>query len=265
MYENNDHTFAICAYKDSAYLETCLQSVLNQDKPTHVIICTATPNDHILSLAETYQVPLHINTEPPSIAGDWNYACSCAKTSLVTIAHQDDIYLPYYSRIMLYYINRSRSPLIFFSDYEELRKNVTNRNGKNLRVKRMLLKPLARKAFWQNRFVRERVLSLGSSICCPSVTLIKDNVPKEPFNNHFECNLDWEAWTNIAKLKGSFVYCPQVLMQHRIHDESETTRLISNNKRSREDLEMLERFWPRPIAKIIHKAYTTSQDSNKIS
>jgi glycosyl transferase, probable teichoic acid biosynthesis protein len=51
-------------------------------------------------------------------------------------------------------------------------------------------------------------------------------------------------------------------MCHRIHEESETSKTISNNTRSKEDLETLEIFWPKWFAKILMKQYVKSQKTN---
>ena len=51
-----EHTFAICAYKESRYLEECIISVINQDIKSNVIIATATPNKHIMDLAKKYNI-----------------------------------------------------------------------------------------------------------------------------------------------------------------------------------------------------------------
>ena len=37
------HVFAVCAYKDSPYLEQCIRSLKAQTVPSHIIICTSTP------------------------------------------------------------------------------------------------------------------------------------------------------------------------------------------------------------------------------
>ena len=46
----NDHTFAICAYKESEYLEECIKSLKNQTVSTNIILATSTPNDYISGL-----------------------------------------------------------------------------------------------------------------------------------------------------------------------------------------------------------------------
>ena len=53
-------------------------------------------------------------------------------------------------------------------------------------------------------------------------------------------------------------------MGHRIHEESETTAAIGDNKRSREEYEMFCKFWPKFIAKFIFKFYSKGQNSNQL-
>ena len=45
------HVFAVCAYKDSPYLEQCIRSLKAQTVPSHIIICTSTPSSYIDRLA----------------------------------------------------------------------------------------------------------------------------------------------------------------------------------------------------------------------
>lgn len=79
-----------------------------------------------------------------------------------------------------------------------------------------------------------------------------------------KCDLDWEAWERFSRLEGSFVYSSEILMHHRIHEGSETTSLILDNTRSSEDLAMLEKFWPKRVAKAIHLLYSLSMNSNAL-
>lgn len=121
MYSKEDHTFAICAYKYSPYLEKCIKSVLTQEEKSNVIIATSTPNEHIKKLSEKYNIELFINDSEPNIAGDWNYAYGKAKTKLVTITHQDDIYDKNYLTCVLNAFNRSKNPIIAHTAYYEIR------------------------------------------------------------------------------------------------------------------------------------------------
>ena len=49
---NNIHTFAICAYKESPYLEECIKSVLNQKIKSKCVVCTSTPNHYIEKISK---------------------------------------------------------------------------------------------------------------------------------------------------------------------------------------------------------------------
>lgn len=266
-YISEDHTFAICAFGESKYLEECIESVRGQIYPTNVIICTSTPSDYIESIARKYDIKLHINEKHKfnsDIANDWNYAIACANTPLITIAHQDDIYKKNYSKDVISAINRSQKPLIAFTDYAELRNGREVSNIRNLNIKRIMLFPLRFKVMWRSRFVRRRILSFGSAICCPSVTYVKPNLPEELFSTGYKVSLDWQAWERFSKLDGDFVFLNDILMVHRIHEESETSRNIVDSNRTAEDFDMLCKFWPRGIAKMIEHWYKKSEKQNKL-
>ena len=266
-YSNTQHTFAVCAYKESPYLAECLESLMKQKTRSRVIICTATPNDHISEIAERYQVPLMINTGPHGIAEDWNFAYKCADSPLITLAHQDDVYEPQYLTKVLDRLNIASDPLIAFTGYYEMRngEKVSADNNKNLKIKRIALSPLKIRSFENSIWVRRRILSVCDPICCPAVTFVKDALPETVFTSGFQADLDWQAWEKLSRLKGSFVYIPEDLMAHRIHTGSATTEVIGDNDgRSQEDLEMYRLFWPEPVAKLLNHFYSAGQKSNQL-
>ena len=115
------HTFVICAYGESPYLEECICSLLNQKRKSSVLIATSTPNEHIERLAEKYHLQVKVNQGEKGISADWNFAYSCADTPYVTLAHQDDLYEPDYSENILAFLKKAKHPLIAFTDYCELR------------------------------------------------------------------------------------------------------------------------------------------------
>ena len=87
-------------------------------------------------------------------------------------------------------------------------------------------------------------------------------LPRPPFIAEFRSNLDWAAWERFSNLPGAFYYDSKVMMHHRIHQESETSKTISDNTRSKEDLETFEIFWPKWIARLIMRQYVKAQKSN---
>lgn len=258
------HTFAICAYKESAYLEACIKSLKRQTVKSDILMVTSTPNDFIRELAEKYNIPLFINEGESGIVQDWNFAYEQVKTPYLTIAHQDDLYFSDYARSVIMMMEQAKHPLIYFSNYAEIRNGKKVIKNKLLQIKRILLSPLRIRCLQSSRFVRRRILSLGSPICCPSVAFAKDNLPKPVFKVGFRSDEDWEAWEMISRLKGSFLYDPKVQMGHRIHRESETSLILNDNARSSEDYIMFHKFWPKPIVPILVKLYSTSEKSNDV-
>lgn len=262
-YRAEDHTFVVCAYKESPYLEACVRSLLAQRARGRVLIATATPCGHISRIADKYGLAVQVNSGKSGIAGDWNFALKTAGTALVTLAHQDDIYEMDYLEKILEAVNRCRKPLIAFSDYYEIRGRERVKKNRLLTVKRLMLMPLRLKMFQNSRFVRRRILSFGNAICCPAVTIVKDAVPNPLFAGEMRSNIDWQAWEEISRRKGAFVYVPQSLMGHRIHSASTTSELLNENRRRDEDLFVYEKFWPRPIARVIERFYQSAEKSNQ--
>ena len=68
----------------------------------------------------------------------------------------------------------------------------------------------------------------------------------------------------ISMKSGSFVYVNDVIMLHRIHDGSETSIILKDNARKREDYAMFKKFWPDPIARMLVKFYSSSEKSNEL-
>lgn len=257
-------TFAICAYGESPYLEECIQSCRNQTVAADILLATSTPNEHIKKLCKKYKIPMYVNTGESGITQDWNFAYAQCGTEYITIAHQDDIYCREYVESVLNRIKDSRQPLIAFTDYFEIRKGKLVKSSSLLRIKRLMLLPFCFKCFDRSRFIRRRVLSFGTPICCPSVTFVRGNLPDKVFLDGYRASEDWQAWERISRQKGDFLYCRKPLMCHRIHQESETTKLVVNNIRRKEDLEMFEKFWPKPIAVILAGLYAKSEKSNEL-
>ena len=258
------HTFVICAYKESPYLGECIRSLLGQSVKSRILMVTSTPNDSIRRTAEKYNIPLIINEGEGGIVQDWNFAYKQADTPYVTIAHQDDVYFPEYTEQMLGQMKKEKRPLIWFSDYAEIRNGKIVRKNKLLQTKRLMLIPLRFRAFWKSRFIRRRVLSFGCPICCPSVTFARENLPKTVFQVGFRSAEDWQAWERLSKLKGSFIYNKGIFVGHRIHQDSETSHILQDNQRQKEDYTMFCKFWPKWIARILTKAYSESEKSNEL-
>ncbi|MBQ3274842.1 glycosyltransferase [Candidatus Saccharibacteria bacterium] len=254
------HTFVICAYKESQYLEECIKSLLSQTVPAKCVIATSTPNRHIQSLAKKYHLPYYVRRGKSDIQTDWNFAYNQADTELVTIAHQDDIYEPEYLQSILN--NYDKQILLYNTDYIPY-KNGVDAQDSNSKIKRVLKVFTKSKFFAQFRFFKVMSLAFGNTINCPSVTYNKLLLGDSVFTSELKFGLDWDTFLKIARQKGISLYIPRKLVKYRIHDDATTKKFILNNQRQKEDLIMFNKIWPSWIAKLIMKVYVKSYDTYK--
>lgn len=264
--KNNDyniHTFVVLAYKESPFLEECIKSVLNQSIKTNVVIATTTKNKYIENIAKKYDIEI-IEGKHTTIGGDFDFALSCGKTKLVTIAHQDDLYEYNYAKEIIDNYYQYKNSLIIFSDYYEIRNDSKIYSNKNLIIKRILLSSLYIKKLSSIKFMKRNALRFGCSICCPSVTFVKEKTPKQIFECDMKSDVDWYAWEKLSKLKGKFIFINKKLTGHRIDESTTTTDIINQGIRTKEDLFMLKKFWPNFLAKLINKIYKKSENSNNV-
>lgn len=255
----NEHCFVVCAYKESPYLKDCIESLLNQSVKTNIVIATSTYNDYIQSIADMYNLKLYVNSEAKGIGYDFEYALTCTNYPYITIAHQDDLYEVDYAKSMLERVNSDT--IIAFCDYYEIHQGKKIDHNTNLKIKKILLSPL--KINGKLKITKRFALALGNAICCPSVTFNKARIEPNLFISDMKSNIDWLAWEKCSRKKGEFTYISTPLMSHRIHEDSETSRVIKDNARFQEDYYMFQFFFPKFIAKMIAKAYSLSERSNE--
>jgi hypothetical protein len=258
------HSFAVLAYKDSPFLPLCLESLKRQTLKSEIYISTSTPSPYISTIAANYEVDI-VTTEPDQgIAHDWRFALRQAKTKYVTLAHQDDIYLPNYTERCVAASERFSDTLICFTDYSEVTARGERRHTSMLNVKRLLrwsFMPVKKNI--QSKFAKRLSQSFGSSIPCPSVMYNIDMLSSFRFSGDYTINMDWDAWLRMADMTGTFVYLPQILLQHRIHSDSATSVGLGVQARQREDLKIFGRLWPKAIAAILARLYSRSYSSNE--
>lgn len=264
MFNRNDHSFVICAYKENPHLEMTIKSLLNQTIKSKVFISTSTLNDHIKGLCEKYGLELFVNPSPKNAGADWNWAYDHAPTPLVTIAHQDDYYEPDFLEKTLKYIGNKHNFILAFTDYYEIRNGKKIYTNKILKVKRMMLAPLKKDKNQTSKFIRRRILSIGCPICCPAATYNKVVAGKSIFDTNYINSCDYKTWCDLAELNGEFIYIDKPLLGHRIYAESATSKNLGENIRKKEDLEIMSLYWPKFIANGINTVYALSEKSNKL-
>ena len=237
------HTFVICAYKESKYLEDCIRSLKAQEVKSYIKIATSTPNEYIYSIANKYGIDVFVNNMKKennisNIGNDWQFAYNIAETGLVTIAHQDDIYLKNYTKDLLKYKKKYRDMTLFTTP------SITLKDG---RVK-----------LGKVEFIKRWSVTLGNPIIAPSCAYDKRLCPKDLFISSFQFALDWECVLRLAKLEGRFVLSKSPGICYRVHDGAATKKSILNHSRQMEESIMFDRLLPKPIAGIVKKLYQSS-------
>lgn len=251
-----NHTFAVCAYKESPYLDECVRSLVSQTRRTNVEIYTSTPNELIYEVGKKYNVPVYVNPDGGrGIQADWNYAYNHAETDYVTVAHQDDVYDREYVRALLSCIRSYDDWSIFYTDYTPIKNGDSSRRDANSRIRRLLRWPVKRSNKADS--VRRKKLSLcmGNTIVCPLVTYNKARLGESIFTSEYGFNLDWDTFYKLACMPGRFLYMDTVLGHYRVHDEATSKEFIDSHNREAEDLSMFEKFWPKWVARLIMIPY----------
>jgi hypothetical protein len=260
-----EHTFAIPVYRAAPNLAALIETLLTQTpNRSDILLATSTPSAELAALAKQYGLPLNVNPVHSDIAADWNFALALARSSFVTLAHQDDLFAPTYVTELRGALRRHPNALFAFCDYSEHTWLGARPTNLNLRIKRAL----RRRAFGGRECIFEtrdkmRLLSLGNPICCPSVMLNRRSLADFRFPGGFKTNLDWSAWLELARRPGGFVYVHERLVSKGVHAESETTASIANRAREREDRALFETLWPRPIAAALATIYKLGYRANR--
>ena len=250
------HTFAVCAYGDSPYLESCIRSLVRQPGNPEIICCTSTPSQYIEETAWKYGVPLHVRDGESNIQDDWNFAYETAKGDLVTLAHQDDMYHKNYETALQKRAGEYPDMTVFFTDYATV-KGTRLMNGKGLVewVKTILRLPLINPDWNDREWLKKAALIFGNPVCCPSCTYNKKLLGETLFQSEFQYVLDWDTLWRLAGERGRFVCEERPLMYYRVHDGATTKQWIGDQRRTEEELAMFRKFWPEPAVQLIETFY----------
>ncbi|HMQ08628.1 MAG TPA: glycosyltransferase family A protein [Saprospiraceae bacterium] len=263
------HSFIIPAFGDSPFLEECIQSLMHQTVKSPILIATSTPSPYIKDIAQKYRLNIRINPEEHSgIASDWNFAFAQASTLYVTLAHQDEIYHQDYSSVIIRHVSQfdRKTVSIIFTGYRELVGNKLLKGPSfHARIKKILLLPYVLKSNMASIWVKKASLSLGTPICCSSVTYHKDFLQGFTFSDRYKVALDWHAWRTLAAQDGYFCYINKKLISHRIHPGTETFRQIQSGLRYEEELDIFTSIWGKTMAKFLMKLYVYGHRINSKS
>jgi hypothetical protein len=253
------HAFVVPAYGHSPHLRDCLASLAGQIRSSPIIVCTSTAFDGIDALCGEYGARVVRHGPNRGIGPDWNAALASADTDLVTLAHQDDVYLPNFSESLLAAHARSPSSALFFCNAEEMtHSGLPRQRDRNNRIKRwMVFAAFAGRKSITDSLSQRILLGFGNPIVCPAVSLNRDVVPDFRFRENLRTNMDWFAWVELTAF-GAVTRIDSALIKHRVHNDSETSRCLDDGARQAEDLMVFERLWPKKVAHFLSRLYSRS-------
>lgn len=257
------HCFAVCAYRESPYLEECLRSLKTQSVQSAVILCTSTPCAFLSALAKRYEVPLYIRTGKSSLRDDWNFAVDTAAEAvgaeLVTVAHQDDRYHADYAKTLLAAADRFPDLQLFCTRYRTIGADGKPVPGTAEAVKRILRMPLRFRCLSDKRAVKRLCLRFGNSVGCPTCTYVLARTGRPLFRCDYSFVIDWDTLWRLAGECGRFVCAERELVDYRVHSGAATMENIRNHNREREETELFLRMWPRPFVRVLMHFYRKAQ------
>lgn len=256
-YTGKDLTIAICAYGECPYLEECIKSLKQQTVSANIVVSTSTPNPYVKKLAKKYDIPVKINPKGGQVK-DFNFAMSQGDTPLIMMMHQDEVLRKDFAEKVIDRINHTKRPLLAFTNYIEMHNDIIDTKPSQLvKTKRLLLLPAKSRIMSKTVFGKRIIQSFGNSITHPTVVCVRKELPSEIFREQYKACMDWDLWERMSRQNGEFVYVPEVLLYHRMNDENQSAKLIKHtNYRSDEELEILERFWPKWFAQKVARKYS---------
>ncbi len=249
------HTFAVCAYKDSPYLEECIRSLKGQSVQSEIILCTSTPSPFIQETASRYDLPLYVREGKSDIQEDWNFAVEKAAGRLVTIAHQDDCYHRDYGKYVQQCWNRYPDTSVFTTDCAIVKNGQMQKLGMVPFVKHVLRMPLRFYGLADRTWLKRLPFLFGNPVICPSCTYDREKTGEPVFDSPYKFALDWDTMWKLAGRPGRFICVERPLIRYRIHEEATTKACIVNHQRAADEAAMFGKIWPKPVVKLIMRFY----------
>ena len=250
------HTFAICAYGKSPYLEACIRSLKAQTLSSEIICVTSTPSDWLEGLLSRHDIPLFVRTGEKGIGNDWNYGVEKAEGRFVTVTHQDDLYNRHYVEELKKAYERWPDMSVFMTDGVLIKDGKLTRGGAVEAVKKVLRLPWRFRGLCHLSAVKMSGLIFGNPVMCPSCSYGKDRISLPLFSDQYDFVLDWDCMRKRSLKGGRFVCVEKPLLYYRVHDGAATKVCIKNHKREREERQMFEKIWPRRLSGVLMRGYS---------
>ena len=254
------HAFVIPCYGESSYLEECIQSLLKQENPSPIYLCTATPNAFLKRISREYRLPLFVRNGEPSLARDWNFALEVGRkrAKLVTLAHQDDLYHEDYTRAVEHAYSLYPDASLIFTKTRDIDGMGQKVFGTSEQIQRFLRLPYHFPQNTEKSEWKKFPLLFGNVIPIPSCTYVTEHCGRLLFKTRFRYLPAWDAYLHLAEKDGRFLYIKKTLHFYRRHEEAESRKRKKNQKRKQEEREQFQKLHGKILGSLLAWFYAFS-------
>lgn len=215
-------SICIPTYKQTQYLNKCLDSILSQDfKNFELIISDDTPNDSIeqflISKLKNVKYVYHRNSPSLGTPENWNFAVSKANGKYIKIMHHDDFFTHSTSLGLMVNELESKNASFLFCQTDVWYSKANTHRIQKVSVKQLsILKDKPELLFFKN------------IIGAPSATIYLNN--KFTYDKNFKWLVDIDFYLQFLFNKHSIIYLNKTLVS-TIHDaEGQVTGSVINDR-----------------------------------
>ena len=236
-------TVVIPVFNGGRFLAATIESLLAQTHRDFTVVCLDDQStDDSVAIAQSFRdARLHVerNVTRRGLAGNWNEAIAIARTPLLVIAHQDDLYEPHYLEAAAQLLEAHPRAFIAHTRatyIDEEGQPVDSTASRSRIDSGRMPEPYEREPS-----AELRALHNGNYIICPSAMYRMSAVAGiGDFNEHYRFVPDWEYWFRGLQ-KGFTITGSHARLAHwRRHEESATRHEEATLRRYDEELELLE-------------------------
>ena len=233
-------TICIPAFKSNkVFLLQAIDSVINQTVggwKLFVVDGNIYPDDALKLLVDGYndnRIHYTRNNNDTSMAGNWNFAFSLAKTELVTLLHDDDYLSHDYVENMVKLAHEFPDSSMYFCDV-----NLVDENGKNAFSIADHIKSWIKPKKECFHLVGDNGLAnllAGCFIFCPTICYRKGSLAAIPFLPRWQMVTDFQLYLDVLLDKGTITGTSGKYYYYRRHNQNQTAKLTSNLQRFEEE------------------------------
>ena len=202
------------------------------------------------------------NDQDISMAGNWNFAVSQAKSEFVTLLHDDDLLAPNYVEQMLTLVNQYPNSTAYYCDVK-----LINSKGNATWTVADKIKGLLRPNEHISHLIGDEGLSSllkGCYIFCPTICYRKSKITEKMFNKKWQMVADLQCYVDLLTSGQLITGVKEKLYCYRRHDANQTSKLTQTMLRFQEEVALYDQV--TDFAKVVgwSKSYQAAKQKSII-